>query len=214
MGHTHTNIKAAGYGRVAARPGDVGDWMQTYTGRAFWPLAPQADDIDPADIAHALSMLCRYGGHVERFYSVAEHCVLMSYAVPPGYALWALLHDATEAYMGDMVRPLKRSMPEYQAAEARLSAVICDRFGLLRCELGSTRRVCRCRRLARSRRCPAVLSHRTVTVPRHAHAPSQRRTTGDHPVSAVPRTYARTRLPPRSRLVPNDVRAGACRPHR
>jgi uncharacterized protein len=130
MGHTHTNIKAAGYGRVTARPGDVGDWMQTYTGRAFWPLAPQADDIDPADIAHALSMLCRYGGHVERFYSVAEHCVLMSYAVPPGYALWALLHDATEAYMGDMIRPLKRSMPEYQAAEARLSAVICDRFNL------------------------------------------------------------------------------------
>src|SRR4051812_20612492 len=89
-----------------------GDWMQTYTGRAFWPLDAQPEDVDPLDIAAALSMLCRYGGHVSRFYSVAEHCLLMSEAVAPEHALWALLHDATEAYMGDMVRPLKRQMPE------------------------------------------------------------------------------------------------------
>lgn len=55
-----------------------GDWMQTYTGRRFYPLDPRPDEIDPEDIAHALSLLCRYGGHVDRFYSVAEHCVLMS----------------------------------------------------------------------------------------------------------------------------------------
>jgi hypothetical protein len=107
-----------------------GDWMQTYTGRAFYPLAPHSDDIDPADIAHALSLLCRYGGHVSRYFSVAEHCVLMSYAVAPEYALWALLHDATEAYMGDMIRPLKHAMPAYRVAEDRLMATICDRFGL------------------------------------------------------------------------------------
>lgn len=110
--------------------GRRGDWMQTYTGRAFYPMAPAVEDIDPVDIAHALSLLCRYGGHVQTFYSVAEHCVLMSYAVAPKNALWALLHDATEAYMGDLIRPLKHAMPEYRVAENRLMGVICDRFGL------------------------------------------------------------------------------------
>jgi len=107
-----------------------GDWMQTFTGRAFYPLAAEPADVDPADIAHALSLICRYGGHVKTYYSVAEHCVLMSRAVAPENALWALLHDATEAYMGDMIRPLKRAMPAYAAAEDRLMAVICARFGL------------------------------------------------------------------------------------
>lgn len=111
-------------------PARVGDWMQTYTGRAFYPLDPRPEDIDPRDIAHALSLICRYGGHVTRFYSVAEHCVLMSHAVCPECALWALLHDATEAYVGDMIRPLKLAMPAYREAEDRLMRVICDRFGL------------------------------------------------------------------------------------
>lgn len=107
-----------------------GDWMQTFTGRAFYPMDPQPEDVIPADIAHALSLICRYGGHTIRFYSVAEHCVLLSYAVRPENALWALLHDATEAYVGDMVRPLKGSMPAYRAAEDRVMAAICERFGL------------------------------------------------------------------------------------
>lgn len=93
-----------------------GDWMMTYSGRAFWPLDPRADEIDPLDIAHALSMLCRYGGHVRRFYSVAEHCVLMSHAVAPEHALWALLHDATEAYMVDLPRPINRILLDERAA--------------------------------------------------------------------------------------------------
>jgi hypothetical protein len=107
-----------------------GSWMQTYTGRQFFPLDPRPEDIDPLDIAHALSLICRYGGHTKRFYSVAEHCVLMADAVEPEFALWALLHDATEAYVGDMVRPLKHHMPEYRAVEDRLMAVIAERFGL------------------------------------------------------------------------------------
>lgn len=107
-----------------------GDWMQTYTGRAFYPLDPQPADIDPVDIAHSLSLLCRYGGHVKLAYSVAEHCVLLSHAVAPENALWALLHDATEAYLGDMIRPLKTAMPEYRQVEDRLAAVIADRFGI------------------------------------------------------------------------------------
>lgn len=109
-----------------------GDWMQTFTGRAFYPLAPHVDDIDPVDIAHALSLICRYGGHVRRYYSVAEHCVLMSTAVSPENALWALLHDAAEAYVGDMVRPLKRMLPAYRQIESHLTFVICMRFGLPR----------------------------------------------------------------------------------
>lgn len=107
-----------------------GDWMQTYTGQAFYPMVPHYEEVFLTDIGHALSMLCRYGGHVARFYSVAEHCVRMSQAVSPENALWALLHDATEAYMGDMIRPLKRSMPAYVKAENRLMGSICVRFGL------------------------------------------------------------------------------------
>lgn len=109
---------------------DRGNWMQTFTGRQFYPLAPYPEDVDPRDIAHALSLICRYGGHAERFYSVAEHCVLMSYAVAPENALWALLHDATEAYVGDMVRPLKQHMPQYQMAETKVELAILQRFGL------------------------------------------------------------------------------------
>lgn len=115
---------------LATRP--RGDWMQTFTGRAFYPMDPHPDDVDPRDIAHALSMICRYGGHVQAYYSVAEHCVLMSHAVAPENALWALLHDATEAYVGDMVRPLKHAMPAYRQAEDRLMGVICGRFDIER----------------------------------------------------------------------------------
>lgn len=105
-------------------------WMQTYTGGKFYPLSPDPAEVDPVDIAHALSLICRYGGHVERFYSVAEHCVLMSRHVPEEFALWALLHDATEAYVGDMIRPLKHSMPEYVDAEDRVMEAVAIRFGL------------------------------------------------------------------------------------
>lgn len=107
-----------------------GNWMQTYTGGRFYPLDPTPAEVLPGDIAHALSLICRYGGHVQRFYSVAEHCVLLSHAVSPENALWALLHDAAEAYVGDMVRPLKRHMPEFQHVEARILLAIARRFNL------------------------------------------------------------------------------------
>lgn len=114
----------------ATEPSGRGNWMQTYTGARFYPTSADVEDVSPIDIAHALSLLCRYNGHVHRFYSVAEHCVLLSRAVAPEHALWALLHDATEAYVGDMVRPLKVQVPEYVAIEDRLMAVIADRFDL------------------------------------------------------------------------------------
>jgi hypothetical protein len=108
------------------------DWIQTFTGKQFWPLEPRQQDIDIVDIAHALSNLCRYGGHVEQFYSVAQHCVLVSRTVPQEHALRGLLHDASEAYLIDVPRPIKRSegMEAYRAAEQRLEAAIYERFGL------------------------------------------------------------------------------------
>lgn len=107
-----------------------GDFMQTYTGRKFWPLDPRTDEVCIEDIAHALSMQCRYGGHCLRFYSVAEHSVLMARAVGPDVALWALLHDAAEAYVADMPRPLKRFLAGYKDVEAKVMAAVCDKFGL------------------------------------------------------------------------------------
>lgn len=107
-----------------------GNWMQTYTGRQFFPLDPHPDDVDPVDIARALSMTCRYGGHVSTFYSVAEHCVLMSNAVSAEAAAWALIHDAAEAYIGDMIRPLKLHMPTFRVAEDRLMSVISEALGI------------------------------------------------------------------------------------
>lgn len=110
-----------------------GDWIQTYTGRQFWPIDPRVEDVTIEDIAHALSHQCRYSGHTEKFYSVAEHCVRVSICVPVEFALWGLLHDATEAYLIDLPRPLKRYEPigePYRDAEARLQKVICAAFGL------------------------------------------------------------------------------------
>ncbi len=104
--------------------------MQTFTGRRFYPLAPDPDEVDIVDIAHALSLICRYGGHATRFYSVAEHCVLLSHAVAPEHALWALMHDSAEAYVGDMVRPLKQQMPAYKDIEDAVLWTIAQRFDL------------------------------------------------------------------------------------
>lgn len=109
-------------------------WIQTYLGKQFWPLDPQHEDIEIVDIAHALSNLCRYGGHSNWFYSVAQHCVLVSETVPPEFALYGLLHDASEAYLIDVPRPIKHAvgMETYRRAEARLEEVIYERFGLPR----------------------------------------------------------------------------------
>ncbi len=108
----------------------VGDWMQTYTGGAYWPLDPRPEEVHIEDIAHALSMICRYGGHVRDFYSVAEHSYHVSHMVPPEHALQGLLHDATEAYLGDVIRPLKHHLGDYGAYERSTRIIIADSFGL------------------------------------------------------------------------------------
>lgn len=107
-----------------------GDWMQVNSGARFYPLDVRPEDINPRDIAHALSLLCRYGGHVDRFYSVAEHCVLMSEVVAPEFALHALLHDATEAYVVDVPRPVKRYLTNYQNIEDDVWLAITEHFGI------------------------------------------------------------------------------------
>jgi hypothetical protein len=112
-------------------------WMQTYTGKRIDPFNPDPALIDIDDIAWALSNVCRFGGHSERFYSVAEHSVFIAEYL---YGTWqrrrlalaGLLHDATEAYLGDVPRPIKYR-PEfafYREAEAKLEAAIFHKFGL------------------------------------------------------------------------------------
>lgn len=105
-----------------------GEWMQTRAGIAYWPGDPRSEDVLIDDIAHSLGMLCRYGGHCRRFYSVAEHCILVSYMVPREHALSGLLHDATEAYLVDLPRPVKMMLPEYRVIEERNWKAIARKF--------------------------------------------------------------------------------------
>lgn len=114
---------------------DNGDWVQTLTGKAFDVFDPLEYDIDILDIAHSLSRICRFNGHCHTYYSVAEHSVLVSYFVSPKNALWGLLHDAPEAYIGDIVRPIKRRLDRetnglLTRIEDNLMAVIAKKFGL------------------------------------------------------------------------------------
>ncbi len=113
------------------------EFIETYTGRRFFPLAPVSDDIDIRDIAHALSQQCRFSGHTTEFYSVAEHSVRVSelleeWGCSTEIQLWGLMHDASEAYLVDIPLPLKHTdaFAGYRVAETRLMAAICRRFGM------------------------------------------------------------------------------------
>jgi hypothetical protein len=110
------------------------DWIQTRTGKRFYPANPDPATIDIQDIAHALSNICRYTGHCREFYSVAEHSVRVSNLLRPNRraALAGLLHDASEAYLADIATPVKTlpAFAEYREIEARLQRVIFSRFGL------------------------------------------------------------------------------------
>ncbi|MFO0474191.1 MAG: phosphohydrolase [Alphaproteobacteria bacterium] len=129
---TQDLIDAYGRGEKGRQEMRHGDWIQTYTGLAMYPLDPRPEEVDLVDIARALSNLCRFTGHTRKFYSVAEHSVHCSRIVPPEHALWALLHDASEAYISDVSRPLKNqdAFGAYREAETRLQAAICAKFGL------------------------------------------------------------------------------------
>lgn len=107
-----------------------GNWMMTYTGRQFYPYDMRPEDFCIDDIAGALAKLCRYGGHCQKFYSVAEHSVLVSRMVSRQNALVGLMHDATEAYLVDMPRPIKVGFPQYKEMEGKIWKLIAQRFGL------------------------------------------------------------------------------------
>ena len=107
--------------------------IMTYTKKMFDPLHPNAELIDIEDIAHALSMLCRANGHFKRFYSVAQHSInCMKEAEARGYSdriqLACLLHDASEAYLSDVTRPVKAELPRYKEIEAPLQELIWNKW--------------------------------------------------------------------------------------
>ncbi len=111
--------------------------MTVWSGLRVNPLTMMAGDVLIEDIAHSLSRQCRYNGHVQGFLSVARHCIWVSdrlreLTYPLGVQLQGLLHDAAEAYMGDMIRPLKMGPTgeAYLTAEVRLEAEIFEAFGL------------------------------------------------------------------------------------
>jgi hypothetical protein len=125
---------------------DNAPWIQTYTGKKLQFQTPQLDQIELLDIAHSLSLICRFSGQIKTFYSVAQHCVLGAAKAEKEYkdkelAKWFLLHDAAEAYMGDMSAPVKRLLriedentkekfSLFDAYEERVASVIYRRFGL------------------------------------------------------------------------------------
>ena len=108
-------------------------YITTVTGIHFYPLNPNPKDIDIEDIAHALSLICRANGHFRHFYSVAQHCIACAEeAIERGLSveviLGCLLHDASEAYLCDVTRPVKKHIPQYLRAEEKLQEVIWKRF--------------------------------------------------------------------------------------
>lgn len=105
-------------------------WITTQSGKHFDFNNLSADAICIEDIACALSNLCRFTGHVQDFYSVAQHSVHVSYLVPPEFALEALLHDAAEAYCNDISAPLKQLLPDYRQRIGSVEEVIAAKFGL------------------------------------------------------------------------------------
>lgn len=107
-----------------------GNWIQTYTGKQFYALDPQPDDIDIEDIAHALSNMCRYAGHCKKFYSVAEHSILVAENLSSEYQLAGLLHDASEAYLVDIPRPFKGYLTNYYELEEKIMNSIYAKFNV------------------------------------------------------------------------------------
>ena len=106
-------------------------YIQTYTGKKFFPFSPSYKDIDIEDIAHALSNICRYSGHCKKFYSVAQHSYLVSKKCSKENAMWGLLHDASEIYSGgDIPTPIKHHMLDLKRLEENVMYEIAKKFTL------------------------------------------------------------------------------------
>jgi len=109
------------------------EYITTYKKHRFSPLNPQIEDIDIEDIAHSLSLMCRANGHFNGFFSIARHCTNcckegIARKLDRQVMLMLLLHDASEAYISDLTRPVKLGLPEYVAIEERLQSVIWKKF--------------------------------------------------------------------------------------
>jgi hypothetical protein len=111
-------------------------WMETYTGKKFFITTPYGNSISIVDIAHALSMKCRFSGHTSHFYSVAQHslnCYNMAENIFPDYKelhLYCLMHDASEAILGDIAAPIKSYLDDYRLREERIQDAIMKQIGL------------------------------------------------------------------------------------
>lgn len=108
-----------------------GPTILTADGNYFDFLTPDSETVTLNAIARGLANTCRFGGQCGRYYSVAEHSVWVSRLVPPELAVRGLLHDAAEAFIGDMPKPLKEMLPDYKAVETRVEAVVFAKFGFL-----------------------------------------------------------------------------------
>ena len=105
-------------------------WIYTNSGKHFNLITPRPEQICIDDIACGLSNICRFTGQLNEFYSVAQHSVLASLIVPPEFAFEALMHDAQEAYLGDVSSPLKSLLPDYRQIERVVEMVIRMNYGL------------------------------------------------------------------------------------
>ena len=103
-------------------------YISTYLGNRFYPLEPRIDKVEIEDIAHGLAFQCRFNGQTCDFYSVAQHSLIVVDLVPDELKLAALLHDAAEAYLGDLVKPLKALVPAFSTIEDRVTQLIAKAF--------------------------------------------------------------------------------------
>ena len=108
-------------------------YITSTTGKHFDPINPDKNLIDIVDIAHSLSLICRANGHFKSFYSVASHSIACSIeAEKRGFdkkiQLACLLHDASEAYLSDVTRPIKAMLTKYLEVEDKLQNTIWEKY--------------------------------------------------------------------------------------